>query len=121
MGVIENMKEVADLVKKVGDIDLNRKIVNLEGEVLDLTREKRRLEDRVETLERTLNLKEKLTFKEPFYYLEGDKTPYCPGCWEDKHSAVHVKHVGDYTSSTMWQCTVCKHNYDVDRNRRIDG
>lgn len=26
MGVIENMREVADLVKKIGDIELNRKI-----------------------------------------------------------------------------------------------
>jgi hypothetical protein len=43
MGVIDDVKEVGDLIKKYNDIELNRKIVNLEGEVLDLTRDKRRL------------------------------------------------------------------------------
>jgi hypothetical protein len=47
MGVVENMKDVADLIKKIGDIELNRKILTLENEVLDLSREKRRLENQV--------------------------------------------------------------------------
>jgi hypothetical protein len=115
---MDNVKEVADLVKKVGDIDLYRKIVALEGEILDLTREKRQLEDQLEAAERTLKLKENLAFKEPFYYLEGDKTPYCPGCWEDKRSAVHLKHIGDYEYTIDWQCTVCKHRYEVSKRRQ---
>lgn len=118
MGVIENMKEVADLVQKVGDIDLNRKIVNLEGEVLSLTREKRHLEVRVDELERELRLKKELVFKEPFYYLTGDSTPYCPGCWEDKRTSVHLTFVGDYNLSTDWQCPVCKHRYEVSKRRK---
>ena len=118
MGIVENMKEVADLVKKVGDIDLNRKIVSLEGEVLDLTREKRHLEVRVEELEKTLNLKKNLAFKEPLYWLEGDTTPYCPGCWEDKRSAVHLTFLDDYSDATRWQCPVCRHHYDVTKMPR---
>jgi hypothetical protein len=31
MGVVENMKDVADIVKKFNDIDLNRRILDLEG------------------------------------------------------------------------------------------
>jgi hypothetical protein len=41
--------------------------------------------NKVEELERALRFKDDLKFKEPFYYLEGDKTPYCPVCWEDEH------------------------------------
>jgi hypothetical protein len=117
MGVIENMKEVADLVQKIGDINLNRKIVNLEGEVLALTREKRHLEVKVEELERTLTLKNNLAFKEPFYYLEGDRTPYCPGCWEEKTAAVHLTFSGDYDETVDWVCPVCKHRYEVIKHR----
>src|SRR5579862_1756398 len=90
MGVVENMKEMADLIKKLGDIELNRKILTLETEVLDLTRDKRRLEEKVEELEKTMKLKKDLYFSEPFYWVKGDATPYCPSCWEAKASAVHV-------------------------------
>jgi hypothetical protein len=43
MGAVENIKEVADLVKKFNDIELNRRILNLENE--DLSRDKRRAEE----------------------------------------------------------------------------
>src|SRR5258708_28116744 len=90
MGVIENAKEIADLVKKIGDIELYRKIIALESEVMDLTREKRQLEHKVEELERALVMRQKLVFKEPFYLAEGDNTPFCASCWEGKQQAVHV-------------------------------
>jgi hypothetical protein len=85
MGVVENMKDVADLVKKFNDIDLNRRILDLENEVLDLARAKRRGEERIEALERTLKFKGSLAFKEPFYWLNGDNVPFCPNCWEKEH------------------------------------
>lgn len=37
MGPLENIKEVADLIKKAGDIELYRKIAESEGEVIELT------------------------------------------------------------------------------------
>jgi hypothetical protein len=93
MGVVENVKEVADLVKKFNDIDLNRRILSLENEVMDLSRERRRADERIEELERALAFREKLVFKAPFYYVDGDSTPYCPGCWESKRTALHLHRV----------------------------
>lgn len=113
MGVVENMKEVADIIKKLGDIELNRKILTLETEVLDLTREKRRAEERAEELERTLNLRANLVFDPPFYWLEGDQTPFCPSCWEDRHKAVHVVLVFDNPPYARLDCPVCKHEYGM--------
>lgn len=112
MGVVENMKEVADLVKKFNDIELNRRILTLENEVLDLSRDKRRLEEEVEKLRATLKLQKELVFKSPFYYLEGDATPHCPGCWESKRLAIHLHRarkplpIGD-----CMECPSCKHDY----------
>jgi hypothetical protein len=114
MGAVENVKEVADLIRKFNDIDLNRRIVNLENEVLDLSRDKRRLEEKVEELERTLKLRKDLYFYEPFYWMKGDTTPYCPRCWEAQNAAVHVTFGHDNNGNqaySAWQCPSCQQHY----------
>lgn len=110
MGLLDEMKEVADLVKKIGDIDLYRKISKLESEVLDLTREKRHAEERIEELERALKFNKELKFKPPFYFADGDPTPYCAACWESKRMAVHVARHQQYIH--LRQCPTCKHSYE---------
>src|ERR1700704_2125390 len=121
MGVVENLKDVADLVKKAGEIELYKKISAAEDEVRELTREKRRFEDRVEELERVLRFKEEIVFRAPFYYLkEGDQTPYCAACWETASSrqAVHVVLQFDNEEQTAWVCPTCKHGYHVRKGNR---
>jgi hypothetical protein len=113
MGVVENMKDVADLVKKVGDIDLYRKILALEEEVIDLTRDKRRADDRIDELERVVKLKQELIFDEPFYWLKDDHIPFCPACWIDKQKAIHVNLIEEGTRYTKHNCPLCKHNYET--------
>jgi len=39
MGIIDNAKELADLLKAAGNTELYRKIVELEGEIIELTRQ----------------------------------------------------------------------------------
>lgn len=117
MGLMENMKDIADLIKKAGDIDLYRKIVESEGEVIELTRQKRQLEERVIELEKTLALQKQMRFTEPFYYQEGDKTPYCPACWESNKKAIHVEFVFDNSERTRWDCPVCKHEYLIEKDQ----
>src|SRR6266436_6655186 len=90
MSVVENMKDVADLVKKFNDIELNRRILNLETEVLDLSRDKRRAEEKVEELLRALKFSKELVLRDGFYWAEGDTTGFCTACWDAKHLAVHV-------------------------------
>src|SRR5258708_8884635 len=90
MGAVENIKEVADIVKKFNDIELNRRILKLEDEVMDLTRDKRRADDKVEELQRALKFKGELKFKDPYYWLDGGPFPYSPGCWDAKNVAVHI-------------------------------
>jgi hypothetical protein len=54
MGAAEYVKDVAEFVKKFNDIELNRRILKLEEEVIDLTRDKRRPDNKIEELERAL-------------------------------------------------------------------
>ena len=84
MSLIENFKEVADLVKKMGEMDLHRKIIDLQDEIVKLSRENR-------TLKEQLELKGKMIFKRNCYWVEGDDVPYCPRCWEDKAKTIHLR------------------------------
>ncbi len=118
MGAVENVKEFSEFVKKFNDIELNRRILNLENEVLDLSREKRRAEEQVEELQRSLKFKGELKFKEPFYWLEGDNVPYCPICWEDKGKVVHVTYSHAHDGRQYWNCLNCKADFE---SRGIPG
>jgi hypothetical protein len=117
MGVLDNVKEVADLVKKMGDIDLYRKIVHAEGEVMELTRQLRSAEERVRELEGTLLFKDKLAFKAPYYFAEGDIVPYCPRCWEGDKRAIHLVLIFTNTERTRYDCPQCDKSVVVDVSR----
>jgi hypothetical protein len=82
MDIIGNVKEIADLEKKYNDMEFYRKIVEREGEVIELTRLNRQAEQDIEVLKRQLALKKKMAFKQPFYYQDEDKVPFCPRCFE---------------------------------------
>lgn len=118
MGILDNIKEVADLAKKVGDIELYRKIVDLEGEVMDLTREKREAEQKVEDLQKQLTLKAKMTFKQPFYYQDGDDVPFCPRCFEKDAQAVHAILYSGSDTQRRWDCPECKRMYLIESGVR---
>jgi hypothetical protein len=111
MGAVENMKEVAELVKKYNDIELNRRILNLENEVLDLSREKRRAEEKIEDLERTLKFAKDLSLRQGFYWLEGDANPFCLGCWDAKRMAIHVKRLAFVKDGNRYECPHCRTLY----------
>lgn len=117
MGVIENMKDIADLIKKAGDVELYRKIVESEGEVIELTRANRGLENKVRELGEMLALQKEMKFKEPFWWQDGDNTPYCPACWEAHKTAVHVTFIFDNEDATRWDCPSCKHMYLIKKRK----
>lgn len=111
MGAVENIKQVAESVKKFNDIELNRRILTLENEVIDLSRASRRMEEKIEGLERTLKFKGEIEFREPFFWLEGDRVPYCPACWENKNKAVHVTFSHRNNYGEFWGCKACGANF----------
>jgi chromosome segregation ATPase len=78
MHAIEMLKDAAKVAQKLGQLGLQKQILEAEDEVRELTREKRHLEDKVEELERKLTVKAAMTFKAPFFYQRGDATPFCP-------------------------------------------
>jgi len=111
MGAVENIKEVADLIKKYNDIDLNRRILELETEVIDLTREKRRADDRIEELEKAFKFKGEMNFKDPYCWIEGDESPYCPACWNENRVVAHIVKFREPMRVAKQMCPICKNVY----------
>ena len=107
MSTLDNIKEIADLVKKIGNIELYRKIVVLEGEVIDLTRHARRLEEENRKLAEQLEFAARMKFKAPFWYADEDPVAYCPKCWEAEKTAIHLLYKGHMAGGHRYDCPHC--------------
>lgn len=110
MGAVENIKEIADLIKKIGDIDLYRKIVELEQEVFELSRQNRIYQNEIDDLRKLLNLKQKIKHVGQVYYVEEDPDPHCPRCWEVSNILVHLT---ESASPSFGHCPSCNKSFRI--------
>lgn len=109
MGIIENAREVASLAQQMANTELYRKIVDLEGEVVELAREKRELEDELEQVRASQAIIDTLVFDSPFYRTEDGSQLYCARCIEADQKAIHVtKNPGVRMKRVVWTCPECK-------------
>ncbi len=108
MGAIDNVKEVAKLVKDLGNMELYRQILDLQGEIMELTQANRELQTRVRELEGTISQIGQMTFRSPFYYADGDTVPHCPRCWEVDKRAVHYPEPRNTAVGPQYDCPECK-------------
>jgi hypothetical protein len=111
MGLIDNVKGIADLAKAVGNIELYRRIVQLEREIIELTWRNRSLETELEEQTKAWQLKGSITFRTPFYYVEGGQYPFCPRCWEVDKRTVHVFEGTRTLGGQSWHCPECENTY----------
>lgn len=85
LSIVSNAKEIAELVKKLGNIDLYRKIIDLEGEIVDLSGENHSLKQQNQDLSQKLQVRERLKFDGKVYWLEEDGKkdgPFCQRCYD---------------------------------------
>lgn len=128
MSIISNAKEVAELVKKLGNIDLYRRIVELEGEIVDLSAESHRLKQQVHELQEKLSVREQLQFLSRVYWLvEGEtKTgPFCQVCYDADGKLIRLQDgtADDYDARSgqvlrgtkrFYRCLKCNAHYSDD-------
>jgi regulator of replication initiation timing len=117
MSILDNAKQVAKAVEEIHNLELYQRVLNLHSDIIELVEENNRLRTENQDLKKTVQLREKMVFKEPFYFQEGDETPFCPACWESKNTAAHVIFVVTNEELTRWDCPSCKHVYLVKKNR----
>jgi hypothetical protein len=66
------------------------KIVELEGKMVEISRQKWQLEPKVDGLEQLLKLKSEMVFRGPVYFHDSDRTPFCPKCFEKDARPIHL-------------------------------
>jgi hypothetical protein len=126
MSTLENLKEIADLVKKLGNIELYRKIVELEGEVIELTRENHDLKERLRFKSGDFE------FKNPFWYEKAHPDrPLCAKCFATRTVAPMSELYRGANEGVWRKCLVCSDgvqiapppsdNYGGPRGPRSDG
>lgn len=79
MGIIDNVRETVGLIQKMDNLDLYRRILDLQAEVTALVDENRTLAER-------LRITDDLRFSDNCYWrtnASGETAgPYCPRCWD---------------------------------------
>ena len=93
MGILDNAKQVAKAVEEIHNLELYQRVLNLHSDIIELVEENNRLRAENEEVHKTLRLRKKMEFKEPFYYQEGDETPFCPSCMESNDLARDSSHL----------------------------
>ena len=119
MGILDNAKEIANSVHEIKNLELYARVLNLHSDIIQIVEDNNRLRAENGELNKKLQLREKMAFKEPFYFQDGDGTPYCPSCWETKSFAIHVVFVVDREDATYWDCPSCKTPYTIKKDRGV--
>lgn len=111
LNAVSAVKEIAKLVEAYHNQDLYQKIVDLRGEILEMTEENLTLKERVRELEQQQKVISELVREGNYYYrnLDGKKLgPFCMACWDGDGKLVNVKLMEDgFTTSTV--CGRCEH------------
>jgi hypothetical protein len=107
MSIAEGMKEIAELAKKQGNVDLYTRILELRIEMIEINEEKLKLQAKVNELVEALRVKDQMTFTKPFWYRDGDATPHCPACYEKENRAIHLISL-DHAADGRFSCPVCR-------------
>lgn len=111
MSILDSTKEIAELIKKIGNIDLYKKIVDLEGEIIDLSREKHKLELKLHEIEKLTAQEQSMEFRKPFVFKKDDEQPFCPRCWEVDRKAIHLTGPIDGQLGLIYCCAECEEAY----------
>jgi hypothetical protein len=81
MGVIDTVKDVAFLVQKVDNIEIVKRVLELQDQVFELVEENRDLKEQTRLLKERLATREQMTFRKNAYW-KGDDGPFCPQCFD---------------------------------------
>lgn len=111
MGLIETMKDVAELVQKADNIELYRQIMMLQTEAFSLVEENHVLREQVRSLTDQLALKVGVVYDALYCWVvkaDGTKDgPYCPACYGADGKLVYMPRMGE--TSEHRYCGICIH------------
>jgi hypothetical protein len=121
MGYYENIRELISIAQKADNIDLYRRILDLQAEIQEMASKLLEREDTIRTHEATIAeleekfaLKDRLVFYSGSYFLTDEHgrpegRAFCARCWEVDHRTIHVHQ--DPRARQVSVCPECKATY----------
>lgn len=85
MGIIDNFKDVLKIADAANNLDLYKKLAELQTSVLGLQEENQELKGRLREIEKKNDIAGRLHVKDNAYYLDDGRQldgPYCMRCWD---------------------------------------
>lgn len=112
MGIIDQARDIAELVKKYNDQELYERIVHLREEILRLREENIELHQQVKQLTDAATIEEDLIRVDNCYYRRDDanqKQPYCLTCWDSDRKLISLILGRNRSLGTVTiKCGVCE-------------
>ncbi|TWU23468.1 hypothetical protein Pla52o_30040 [Novipirellula galeiformis] len=111
MGIIENARDIADLVKKYNDQDLYARIVELREEILAIREENLELREAVRKLTDSVAVSAEIERQGNCYYRKDDtdrQHPFCLTCWDYERKLVGLILAPRYGGGRSIKCGVCE-------------
>lgn len=106
-------KDVATVLKKAGEIETQKRFLELEEDRIELRRENIELKEQIKALEERLKLQGSLQFDGTVYWMVHDdgkkeEWPYCPCCYDVNSKLVHLHRL---ERRGRWICKHCRKGY----------
>ena len=113
MGILEEAKTIASAVQEINNLELYKRVLALHSDIIAIVEENKRLHEENTNLRGNLATRARMAFKPPFFFQDGDETPFCAPCWESKNLAAHLVHAFENEERTRWECPTCKYSLNV--------
>ncbi|MBC8470286.1 MAG: hypothetical protein H8D56_12510 [Planctomycetes bacterium] len=114
MGLIEDAKEAVRLVQKIDNMELYRKILDLQSEAIELIEKLKEKDRTITKLKTALSLKGKLICEHSAYWLKNEKNetvdgPFCTRCFDvERNPCRLVQKSTPRQGCETVQCPNCK-------------
>jgi len=110
MGIIEDAKDAVKLVQKIDNIELYRKILDLQSDAIELIEQSKLKDEKIAKLKKALKVKGKMVCKDSAYYLTDDKDkiidgPFCTKCFDVDQDSIRIV---AHTTGGQVKCLKCK-------------
>jgi len=106
VGVLENVKEVSELIKKYNDQDLYERIVELREQILSLREENLQIKEEISNLKKASAIEDEIIKYGNCYFKKTDEKrehPFCMTCWDVDKRLVSL-HRGMHDTI---KCNIC--------------
>ncbi len=111
--LVDNIREIVTLVQQIGNIDLYKRIVDLQADAVNLEQENLRLREQVANLEKKWEIQEDLAFRDNMYWRSSGEGPYCVPCWDNHRKLMRMAGNGD-----LFHCHTCHYAATTEAERR---